>query len=90
MINRLSKTGTIFAWLFVTFRAWCINSFFKGEWQAMDIIAYITLPFSLAIHYICSSFQPLLDFSYVALNWLEVTLDIFCGALEFYFFGWLL
>lgn len=90
MVKRLSKTGVAFAALFAAFCLWCVISFLKGAWQATDVIAYVTFPFSLAVHYGCSFLQSLFRLSYGAINGLEVALDAICGTLEAYFFGWLL
>lgn len=89
-MKNLSKTGVAFAVSFAAFSIWSVISTLNGLWQATEVIVYVTFPFSLAVHYICSSFQSLIGLSYGVLNWIEVTLDIMCGVLVFYFFGWLL
>lgn len=88
-MKRLSKTGLVFATLFAVFSLWRVILVVRGEWGATAIIFYVTLPFSLIVHYLCVALFSLIGMSYGALNWVEVALDIILGAIEAYFLGWL-
>ena len=87
---RWSKTGVFFASLFFAFSMWCLVSYARGDWQWLLIIGYITLPFSLAVDYLCTSLQSVFSLTYAVTSWIEVAMDVIFGLLEFYFAGWLL
>ena len=90
MVKRPSPTGIAFAALFLVFCACSAFVFFRGEGQALDIIVYITFPFSWLIQWLAISVQSPLNLSDSVVNWIMVSLDMAIGTLEIYFFGWIL
>lgn len=89
-MKKFSKTGGVFAAIFLIFCLLSIIFFLRGNGRSLDIIGYVTFPFSLASYYLGVAIQSEFGLSYAALNFFEVLADASLGLFEFYFFGWIL